>query len=149
MFFKKKVQNTINDKLNNSKHKTTIHDLKFPIKLEKLSRDDIFNAIKFIRSTVHTLNYKDKDLHLVEWHTWQVGIILFYLKNNRNFLLKDINEIPHSIKVLNHNELEHEYIKILEKYQNTNIQSNRDTLSKEVIWSVKEIFIIIQYNNIF
>lgn len=52
---------------------------------------------------------------------------------------------------LNYSQIDHEIKRIIKKYiDNVNIQQDRDSLSKDVIWSVRDVSIIlyeIMYNN--
>ena len=89
----------------------------------------------------------------IEWHTWQVSILLSFLKGNNRLIGVNTNEklFHENILDLNYSQMDQEIQRVIKKYsENVNIQKDRDSLSKDVIWSVRDVSIIlyeIMYNN--
>ena len=125
-----------------------IKDINFPKNIETMNSDFLYKASKSIFDAYKALSYLNKQpsaLDKVEWHTWQVAILLSFLKNSNNFFVSENNDkLFHSVILkLDQKQIEQELEKIYKKYdENVNIHRSRDELSKEVIWTAKDVTII-------
>ena len=135
-----------NKNITNSKIK--INDLILPKKIEQMNSYSLFQACKIITDSYIALDYVNKPasvLDKIEWHSWQVSILIQFLKVHKEFIL------PYDVKIFNSmilnlsNELkENEMQKIFRKYLNhVNVEKNRDELSKEILWTAREVSIIL------
>ena len=139
-----------NIKTNNIKNNTEItielKDLSFPKNIEQMDRIAVRQASKVIVDSYKALDYANKlsnVLDRMEWHTWQVSILLYLLKTQNGLSVND-NIFPQTILDLSLNNKEQEIQKIFKKYmENVNIQKDRDALSNEIIWNAKEVSIIL------
>jgi hypothetical protein len=136
----------INDVKNNINSIIKLKDLSFPKNIEQMDRIAVRQASKVIVDSYKALDYANKlsnVLDRMEWHTWQVSILLYFLKTQNGLSVND-NIFPQTILDLSLNNKEQEIQKIFKKYmENVNIQKDRDTLSNEIIWNAKEVSIIL------
>ena len=123
-----------------------LNSIEFPKNIEHMRFDSLSKATKVIFDSYKALNYVNKlpsSLDRIEWHTWQVSILLYFLKTQNGLTVSD-NIFPSTILDLGLNNKEQEIQRILKKYiENVNIQKDRDSLSKEIIWNAKEVSIIL------
>ncbi len=123
-----------------------LKELSFPKNIEQMDRTSIIQASKVIIDSYKALDYANKSpnsLDRIEWHTWQVSILLYFLKT-QNSLFMNEKIFPKTILELSFNNKEQEMQKILKKYMdNIDIQKDRDTLSNDIIWNAKEVSIIL------
>ena len=142
----KKNNKKSSENINNSEIK--INELILPKKIEQMNSYSLFQACKIITDSYIALDYVNKSanaLDKIEWHSWQVSILIQFLKVHKEFIL------PYDVKIFNSmilnlsNELkENEMQKIFRKYLNhVNVEKNRDELSKEILWTAREISIIL------
>ncbi|PUE66702.1 hypothetical protein [Arcobacter caeni] len=141
---KKNKKNSEN--INNSEIK--INDLILPRKIEQMNPYSLFQACKIITDSYVALNYVNKlasALDKIEWHSWQISILIQFLKVHKDFILPyDIKIINSMILNLSNDLKEKEMQKIFKKYINhVNIEKNRDELSREIIWTAREVSVIL------
>ncbi len=122
----------------------------FPKKIEEMGYHSLVKSCVIIFDSFKALNYSKKNekiLSNVEWHSWQISLLLSLLQRDGDLFVPDIKSIIHqSIIDRSLNYLESEIKKIENKYyENVNISKSRDDLSKDVIWTVKEVSIIFYY----
>ncbi|MDD2896960.1 MAG: hypothetical protein PHG81_13165 [Aliarcobacter sp.] len=124
-----------------------LNTMEFPKNIEHMRFDSLSKATKVIFDSYKALNYVNKlpsSLDKIEWHTWQVSIILKYLKSKNKIFITNDNIFHTVILELSESQIEHELQKIYNKYiENVNIKKSRDDLSKDVIWSAREVSIIL------
>ena len=106
------------------------------------------NACKSIFDSYKAVDYVNKSGHSLdkmEWHTWQISILLAFLRVYQEFVIPYEKNIFHEIILnFNNSQIEMEMQKILKKYNDmVNIEKTRDDLSKDVIWTGKEVSIIL------
>ncbi len=156
---------TINKNIQNNKNKQSkannmgefgLEQMKLPRNIEQMNPDSLLKATRVIFDSYKSLDYASKApnvLDKIEWHTWQVSILLSFLKGNNRLIGVNTNEkiFHENILDLNYSQIDQEIKRVIKKYsQNVNIQQDRDSLSKDVIWSVRDVSIIlyeIMYNN--
>ena len=98
---------------------------------------DIFKAVDYANRSEHSLNK-------VEWHTWQVSILLYLLKMDYdlNVEVSKSNFHPFIYK-LDKKEFIQKVDDILEKYlYDVDISQTKDELCKDMILSGREISIL-------
>lgn len=124
-----------------------LNNIEFPKNIEHMRFDSLSKATKVIFDSYKALNYVNKlpsSLDRIEWHTWQVSIILRYLKSKNKIFITNDNIFHTVILELNENQIDVELQKIYNKYvENVNIKKSRDDLSKDIIWSAREVSIIL------
>ena len=124
-----------------------ISNMQFPKNIESMNSDALFKAIKVIFDSYKALDYVNKlpsSLDKIEWHTWQVSIILRYLKSKNKIFISSDNLFHKVIEDLSESQIQQELEKICRKYfNNVNIYRSRDDLSKDVIWTAREVSIIL------
>ena len=108
----------------------------------------LFQACKIITDSYVALNYVNKPasaLDKIEWHSWQVTLLIQFLKVHKDFILPYDTKLFNSMILNLSNGLkEKEMQKIFRKYINhVNIEKNRDELSKEIIWTAREVSVIL------
>jgi len=131
---------------NNSKKKIDLKDISFPKNIESMDINTLSRAFKSIFDSYKSLDYANKppnSLDKIEWHTWQVSILLIYLKNKNKFIVAN-NKIFHNlILALKEQQIDEEIQRILKKYfENANIENDRDKLSRDIIWTARDVSII-------
>lgn len=156
---------SINKNVKNNKNKQSkanalgefgLDKLRLPRNIEQMDADSLLKATRVIFESYKSLDYVNKApnvLDKIEWHTWQVSILLSFLKGNNRLIGVNTNEkfFHENILDLNYSQIDQEIKRVIKKYsENVNIQQDRDSLSKDVIWSVRDVSIIlyeITYNN--
>ncbi|MFV0564043.1 hypothetical protein [Malaciobacter mytili] len=128
------------------KHKIKQHiyieAISLPSKIEDMHISKVLEITKKIFHTFYILDLKhlsEKEFDKKEWHTWQISILFKLYKLKK--------EIFHPIILQLDEESLHSLVQtILLKYKNyVNINKTKDFLSKEVIWSNKEISILFYF----
>lgn len=141
----KKVKNELQN--SNSSVITDLKSIAFPKNIEHMKFDSLSKATKAIFDSYKALDYINKlpsSLDKIEWHTWQVSILLRYLKNKNKIFISSDNLFHSVIEELNETKIEQELQKIYRKYvNNVNIHRSRDDLSKDIIWTAREVSIIL------
>lgn len=125
-----------------------IEDLFFPKEISNLDRKALVGSIKIISDSFRCLEYSKKGPSLIdkkEWHSWQVSLLLCSLKNYIPLYLSDLNDIiPKSILSLSEKEKKEELERIYKKYyEKVDITKKRDDLSKDIVWSAREVSFIL------
>lgn len=123
-------------------------EIRFPKNIENMNGTILSQACRSILESYKALNYVNKlpsAMDKIEWHTWQVSILLFFLKSKYVLNISNSNQLFHEIILnLSKNHINQEMQKIFRKYlNNANIEKDRDTLSKDVIWTAREVSIIL------
>ncbi|WP_368031339.1 hypothetical protein [Arcobacter sp. s6] len=140
----------------NGMNEIELEKIELPRNIEQMNPDSLLKATRVIFDSYKSLDYVSKGpnvLDKIEWHTWQVSILLSFLKGKNRLIGVNTNEkiFHENILDLNYSQIDHEIKRIIKKYiDNVNIQQDRDSLSKDVIWSVRDVSIIlyeIMYNN--
>ena len=156
---------SINKNIQNNKKKQSntknmaefaLDKIQLPRNIEQMDADSLLKATRVIFDSFKSLDYASKApnvLDKIEWHTWQVSILLSFLKEKNRLIGVNSNEklFHENILDLNYSQIDQEIQRVIKKYsENVNIQKDRDSLSKDVIWSVRDVSIIlyeIMYNN--
>ena len=124
-----------------------LNTMQLPKNIEHMKFDSLSKATKAIFDSYRALDYINKlpsSLDKIEWHTWQVSILLRYLKNKNKIFISSDNLFHSVIEELNETKIEQELQKIYRKYvNNVNIHRSRDDLSKDIIWTAREVSIIL------
>ena len=128
--------------------KMRMDDLIVPKKIEEMNSYSLFQSCKIITDSYIALNYMNKpasSLDKIEWHSWQVSILIQFSKVDKDFIPHyDITLFNKMILSLSSEVIEREMQKIFRKYVNhVNIEKNRDELSKEIIWTAREVSLIL------
>lgn len=132
----------------NTNAKLAISEMEFPKSIEQMSSSSLSQIVKSLFDTYKALDYANKSgnaLEKQEWHSWQVSILLVFLKVYENFFIAHEKDIFHSsILNLDNEQMKNDMQKIFRKYaNNVNSKKSRDALSNEVIWSAREVSIIL------
>lgn len=129
------------------KEKVNISHLPIPSKIQdfnslmliKASRKifDIFKAVDYANRSEHSLNK-------IEWHAWQVSILLYLLKMDYDLNVEvSKNNFHPFIYKLDKKEFMQRVDDILEKYlYDVDISQTKDELCKDMILSGREISIL-------
>lgn len=125
-----------------------LNEIRFPKNVENMNGTVLTQACKVIIDSYRALNYSNKlpsAMDKIEWHTWQISILLFFLKSKYVLNISNSNQLFHeTILNLSKNHINQDMQKILKKYlDNANVDKDRDTLSKDVIWTAREVSIIL------
>lgn len=128
--------------------KINISDLQFPKNIEQMKGATLSQASKTILDSYRALDYSKKlpsAMDRLEWHSWQVSILLKAVKSENTILTTEMNKIFHSLILeLSNENKEQELQKIFRKYSDrVNIEKDRDSLSKDVIWTAREVSMLL------
>ena len=128
--------------------KIAINDIEFPKNIVEMSSSSLSQIVKSLFDTYKALGYSSKSgnaLEKQEWHSWQVSMLLVFLKVYQNFFVPHEKDIFHSsILNLDNEQMQNDMQKIFRKYiNNVNPKKSRDALSNEVIWSAREVSLIL------
>ena len=125
-----------------------MEDLIVPKKIEEMNSYSLYQACKIITESYISLDYVNKPasfLDKIEWHSWQVSILIQFSKVDKDLVPPyDVTLFNKMILSLSKDVIEREMQKIFRKYVNhVNIEKNRDELSKEIIWTAREVSLIL------
>ena len=128
--------------------KMRMDDLIVPKKIEEMNSYSLYQACKIITESYISLDYVNKPasfLDKIEWHSWQVSILIQFSKVDKDLVPPyDVTLFNKMILGLSKDVVEREMQKIFRKYVNhVNIEKNRDELSKEIIWTAREVSLIL------
>ena len=144
----------LNSGKNKKSNKNIVHskmkmeDLIVPKKIEEMNSYSLYQACKIITESYISLDYVNKPasfLDKIEWHSWQVSILIQFSKVDKDLVPPyDVTLFNKMILGLSKDVVEREMQKIFRKYVNhVNIEKNRDELSKEIIWTAREVSLIL------
>jgi len=131
----------------------SIEDISLPNALMNLDPEEIKNMIEKEVSTFKSLGYKNKtldQLKINEYHSYQIGMMLRYIKEERVFLIADIEElIPSFIMGATRQQLHIKVFDIVYRYDlGVNKNMSLEELEKEIKWTPKEAAYLLRYLNI-
>ncbi|MBP7769540.1 MAG: hypothetical protein KA055_00295 [Aliarcobacter sp.] len=145
----KNIKKQTTEKKTNYNIGIDIAAINFPKNIENMNYDALFKACKVIYDSYNALGYVNKSpssIDKVEWHSWQLSMLLFFLQKDNNFFVSENNDklFQSTILQLNETQIKQELQRIYNKYlENVNIYKNRDELSKDVIWTARDVSILL------
>jgi len=130
----------------------SIEDISLPNALMNLDPEDIKNMIEKEVATFKSLGYYNKtldQLKINEYHSYQVGMMLRYIKEERVFLIADIEElIPSFIMGATRQQLHIKVFDIVYRYDlGVNKAMSLEELEKEIKWTPREAAYLLRYLN--
>ena len=150
----------INNESKNSKKSSSINtnispvlvvkNIMLPIKISQMDYFSLSKAAKQVFESFKALDYVNKPsskLDKIEWHTWQVSLLMAMFKSNKGFFVPNDDSLFHEL-ILNSNKdlIVQSTQKIIDKYNNNiDVNKSRDELSHDIIWSSKEVSILFYY----
>ncbi len=150
IFIQSKEEN-INQKNNHNftikNDQISLDNLALPRKIEKLDYSSLFQACRVVFDSFKALNYTNKEisnLDKLEWHSWQISLLLAFMKvYNSTFIPYNKNLFHNAILELKDKDIDFEIERIIKKYSNhVNIDKPRDDLSKDLVWTARDVSII-------
>lgn len=130
----------------------SIEDISLPNALMNLDPEDIKNMIEKEVATFKSLDYKNKTLEQLkinEYHSYQIGVMLRYIKEERVFLIADIEElIPNFIMGATRQQLHIKVFDIVYRFDlGVNKAMSLEELEKEIKWTPREAAYLLRYLN--
>ena len=98
-----------------------LNTMEFPKNIEHMKFDLLSKATKVIFDSYKALDYVNKlpsSLDKIEWHTWQVSIILRYLKSKNKIFISSDNLFHKVIEDLSESQIQQELEKIYKLAKN-------------------------------
>ena len=128
----------------------SIEDISLPNALMNLDVQVLKNMIEDEVSTFKSLDYKNKTLNQLkinEYHSYQIGIMLRYIKEDRVFLIPNIDDvIPNFIMGATKNQLHIKVFDIVYRYDlGVNKEMSLEELAKEIKWTPNEAAYLLRY----
>jgi hypothetical protein len=138
------------DKKNTNQNSIDLSNIKIPYKIK-----EIMDFYRLIESTTElykvfkSLSYqtkKEEELLAIEWNNLEISQFLYLLQSNRNIMMQDPKELFHcSILSFSKEQLNNEMKFIILKYNKYIVNNEISSLREQVIWSAKEVSIILYY----
>lgn len=130
----------------------SIEDISLPNALMNLDPEDIKNMIEKEVATFKSLDYKNKtldQLKINEYHSYQIGMMLRYIKEERVFLIADIEElIPSFVMGATRQQLHIKVFDIVYRFDlGVNKAMSLEELEKEIKWTPREAAYLLRYLN--
>jgi hypothetical protein len=130
----------------------SIEDISLPNSLMELDVSNITTMIEEEVSTFKSLDYKNKtldQLKINEYHSYQIGMMLRYIKEERVFLIPKIDDlIPSFIMGATRNQLHIKVFDIVYRYDlAVNKAMSIILLEKEIRWTPREAAYLLRYLN--
>ena len=147
-----KSKNT--EKSSNNKNSTSntlvIENIMLPKKISQMDHFSLSKAAKQVFESFKALDYANKPsskLDKVEWHTWQVSLLIAMIKANKGFFVPNDDTLFHELILdTNQKSLVESTQKIVDKYNNNiDVNKSRDELSHDIFWSSREVSILFYY----
>jgi hypothetical protein len=134
----------------NLKSNITLKSLDLPPKVMQIGPTELQGACKTVFDSYKALDYKSAHvdrLSLSEWHSWQVSLLLAFIRVEREFHIGNPRDFfPEQVLSLTRREVEEEIHRIVQKYyNNVKYDNDRDTLSKHTIWNAREVGVLFYY----
>ena len=134
--------------INSNGETITLKNLKLPKRITRMDYSFLSSTCKIIFDSYKALDYCNKSSNAfdkMEWHTWQVSILIAFLSVYERFVIPYDKNIFHSVILdLTDSEIDNEMQNIFEKYYyKVNIDRSRDDLSRDIIWTAWEVSIIL------
>ena len=131
----------------------SIEDIVLPNSLMNLDIEEIKPMIANEVSTYKSLGYKNKTLEQLkvsEYHSFEIGIMLRFIKEERVFLIPDMdNIIPSFITGAIKSHLHKKVFDIVHRYDlAVNKNQSLEDLEKEMKWTPQEAGYLLRYLNL-
>lgn len=127
-----------------------IANIDIPKKIEQMDEFSLKKATRVVFDSFKSLDYANKSatsLDKIEWHTWQVSLIMAMIKMDKGFFIPNNDDLFHKlINQIDDKSLKQETQKIINKFNNEiDIYKSRDELSHDIAWSSKDVSILFYY----
>ena len=140
-------------KRNFDPQKMSIEDIHLPRVFKQLERDELRRLVKDEIDTFKALDYKNKpddQLTKPEYHSWQMGVVLQFLKNDMVYLYNQIDSIlPSKTVYITKKNL---HIKVFDIVYHYDHEVKKDLLVEElkqdVRWSAQDMAYLLRYATI-
>lgn len=121
-----------------------------PENIEKIGPREAYDITRKVFESYKYFDYHKKnanELDKKEWHTWQVSLVLVLFKHNEELFIPNQEEVFHPFLLKStDDDIKSLMNGILKKYKNNvEIAKTKDYLSKEYIWSSRDISIIFYF----
>jgi len=125
-------------------------DIKISLYLSEIEQEEILKELKSELQTFKSLGYRFQtfqELEKIEYHSYQIGILLQALVLNFDLKIVDETEyFPDFIYKLKYNHIQKQVMHIIEKY-NKQVSKvyTKDDLRKQIIWTPMEAGYLLYY----
>lgn len=132
--------------------KMTIDDIILPEAINDIDPDKIRDMIKNEVNTYKALGYKDKPLEQLkvqEYHSYQIGLMLKYIKEERLYLIpQPQNVLPSYALNITKRQLHVKVFDVVYRYVNAvNKEQGEEKLKNELKWSPLDAAYLLCYLN--
>lgn len=122
--------------------------VKLPQKITSIDSHSLFQAVNKVFESFTSLEYYDKqirELDRVEWHSWQISMLISYMQRDLEFYIPAKKEIFHkSLVTLKKSDFLEDIDDIMVKYHDhVNVARTKDDLCKDIIWTAREASILL------
>lgn len=127
-----------------------VYGLELPPIIEKMSKNEVSGISKKVYDSFKIFDYRNMDLNELDkkdWHTWQVSFLFKMYKEQQEFFIANQDRVFHPFLIkASSNDMKSFMSGLIKKYQNqVNVAHNKDLLSKEYIWTNKDISILFYF----
>lgn len=145
-----KSRTKTNEEIIKKRNRLVIETIQIPNKIEQMNHNSLLTASKKVFESFKALDYANKSsskLDKVEWHTWQVALIMAMIKLDKASFVPDNENLFHQVILsTNNNSLVQSTQRVVDKFNsNIDIHKSRDELSHHIFWSSKEVSILFYY----
>lgn len=136
-------ENSVNNNEAEKKPQASYAVLELPAKVLVIDSHSLFQAFNKILDSYKALDYANKnkrDLDKIEWHTWQISLLINFLRVDMEFYISVEKDIFHSsILHEKRSDILEDIDNIMKKYkEHVNIKKTKDELCKDIIWTSRE-----------
>ena len=122
--------------------------VRLPEKITTIDSHSLFQAVNKVFDSFKALEYFDKqvrELDRVEWHSWQISMLISYVQRDLEFYIPAKKEIFHkALLSLKKDELIEDIEDIMDKYHDhVNILKDKESLCNDVIWTAREASLLL------
>jgi len=128
----------------------SIEDISLPFCLLNIDINDTRSVLEKEIATYKSLGYINKTLEQIkvtEYHSYQIGLMLYYIKENRFLKIANIEEIvPRFIMGATKKQLHIKVFDIVYRYDlGVNKTMGAEELEKEISWTPQEAAYLLRY----
>jgi len=128
----------------------SIEDISLPNSLMNVKINDIGSFLESEVSTFKSLGYINKTLEQlskIEYHSYEIGLILRYIKEGRVLLISNLEEIvPSFVMNITKRQLHIKVFNLVHRYDlNVNKMMTIEQLKKEIKWTPREMAYLMRY----
>ena len=125
-----------------------INSVTLPSRIESFDTSTLIKACSTVYETFVLLDLKNNpnEINKIEWHAWQVSMLIKLIKKDCSFIVSKKDVFPESIYSMKWKEIKKELDRVIRKYyDNVDFDKSKDELCNQMLLSGRDVSIIFYY----